>query len=79
MKTPERVINVFNGWPMLFFLLALPFVMGGLFFVTPVNVLLIILTVFIGITWVLCLCGFYTLEPNEAGVPRSLRKIHRIG
>lgn len=69
MKTPERVINVFNGWPMLFFLLAVPFVVGGTWFVTPGTVVLLILTtVLIGITWVLCLCGFYTLEPNEAGV-----------
>jgi len=66
MKTQERVVEVFSGWPVLagvvlYALIAVPFL-----YISLAAVPLIILWVLLVIAWGITLGGFYTLQPNEA-------------
>lgn len=71
VRSQERPINVFPGWPVLLGVLALS---GWIVFQVvlavrgtagPFNVAAIVAE---SVAWVVMLCGFFTLQPNEARI-----------
>ncbi len=66
MKTQERVVEAFNGWPMLAGLVLYAIVAVPLLYISVAAVPLLILWAVLAIVWGVCLGGFYTLQPNEA-------------
>ena len=69
MRTNENEINVFNGWVLLITLLFAGLILGIFTLITVLGtpVSLVLTVPLIGL-WVFLLCGFFTLQPNEAAV-----------
>lgn len=67
MTTRENVVEVQNGWPVLAIEIAIPFVIVALALILPAPPVWIFLAL-LGLIWLACLIGFYTLQPNQAAV-----------
>ncbi len=67
MTTDERIVEVQNGWPVLGIEIVAPFLLAALAFMVPLPPVVIFVG-FLGIVWLICFVGFYTLQPNQAAV-----------
>jgi len=66
MRTEERVVDVFNGWGILFGVILYPFVIASLALILyPWSLIQISAGVFLTAGWVFVMVGFYTLQPNQ--------------
>lgn len=74
MQTREEPREVMSGWTMLSLAFIVPLVIAGAVFmivqngVTGVDIVLLVVLGLATLTWVICLAGFYTLQPNESAV-----------
>ena len=70
MKTQEIRVSPLGGWGMLGLLLASGIVLGVLFTgaVQAANVVLIVIGSLAGAVWITLMCGYFTLQPNQAAV-----------
>lgn len=74
MQTREEPREVMSGWTMLSLAFIVPLVIAGAIYmivqngVTGVDIVLLVVLGLATLTWVICLAGFYTLQPNESAV-----------